>query len=191
MNLQKPGRRGHGRKHGTSRTCGTSGKTYFAGQGEVENEDLAADDIVDAFDQEWIESEPISLNKKATVEHDFIHYESKPGLVELPLDEGKSVYVDLKSALNSLTGFKAFRPGQEETMTRVLQGKSSLLVLPTGAGKSLCYQLPAYIFSCIEPGIVLVISPLLALMDDQLRGLPSKLKGASLNSQLSVRLLIS
>ncbi|XP_062110601.1 ATP-dependent DNA helicase Q-like 5 isoform X2 [Humulus lupulus] len=76
--------------------------------------------------------------------------------------------------LLSLThGYDSFREGQLEAIKMVLDGKSSMLVLPTGAGKSLCYQLPAMIL----PGITLVVSPLVALMIDQLRQLPPMIQG--------------
>jgi len=67
-----------------------------------------------------------------------------------------------------------------------LRGESTLLILPTGSGKSLCYQLPAYILSRYCRGITIVISPLISLMLDQLENLPLGLNGACLNSQQSV-----
>src|ERR1700733_8317581 len=64
-------------------------------------------------------------------------------------------------------GLSSFRPGQREAVQAALDGRDSLVVMPTGAGKSLCYQLPALDES--DPGrpLVLVVSPLIALMDDQ------------------------
>ena len=76
--------------------------------------------------------------------------------------------------LLSLThGYDSFRKGQLEAIKMVLAGKSAMLVLPTGAGKSLCYQLPAMVL----PGITLVVSPLVALMIDQLKQLPPMIQG--------------
>ena len=75
---------------------------------------------------------------------------------------------DLHSALQSNFGHSAFRPFQEDIVRQVMAGRDTLGVLPTGAGKSLCYQLPALLLS--RP--TLVISPLIALMQDQLDGLP-------------------
>ncbi|OMP65886.1 RecQ family ATP-dependent DNA helicase [Domibacillus epiphyticus] len=60
-------------------------------------------------------------------------------------------------------GFDSFRPGQRETIESILSGENTLSMLPTGTGKSLCYQLPAYIL----PGAVVIVSPLLSLMQDQ------------------------
>ena len=69
--------------------------------------------------------------------------------------------------LTSIFGFKAFRPGQEEIAQAVIDGRDVLAIMPTGGGKSLCYQLPAL---CRE-GLTVVISPLIALMRDQVRAL--------------------
>lgn len=72
-------------------------------------------------------------------------------------------------------GFPSLRPGQAETMARVLRGEDVLAVLPTGGGKSVCYQLPAV----LTKGVTLVVSPLIALMKDQLDGLPPAMRAAS------------
>ena len=69
-------------------------------------------------------------------------------------------------------GHQSFRDGQEGAVLRVLAGISTLLVLPTGAGKSLCYQLPAYLYAQRSPCITLVISPLISLMEDQVCSSP-------------------
>ena len=73
----------------------------------------------------------------------------------------------LESQLVEFFGFESFRPGQREVIERLLQGQHTLAVLPTGSGKSLCYQLPAQML----PGITLVVSPLIALMQDQVEAL--------------------
>ncbi|CAH6791102.1 ATP-dependent DNA helicase Q4 [Phodopus roborovskii] len=82
-------------------------------------------------------------------------------------------------------GHKAFRPGQEDAVMRILSGISTLLVLPTGAGKSLCYQLPALLYARRSPCLTLVVSPLLSLMDDQVSDLPVCLKAACLHSGMT------
>ncbi len=68
-------------------------------------------------------------------------------------------------------GLSAFRPGQREAVQAALAGRDSLVVMPTGAGKSLCYQLPALADSDPARPLVVVVSPLIALMDDQRRSL--------------------
>ena len=70
---------------------------------------------------------------------------------------------DLHNLLQRIFGFAGFRPGQEEVCRAAIAGRDLLLVMPTGAGKSLCYQLPAI----ARGGTALVISPLIALMEDQ------------------------
>ncbi|CAN1313452.1 ATP-dependent DNA helicase Q-like 5 [Linum perenne] len=80
---------------------------------------------------------------------------------------------NLLRLLSLMYGYSSFRDGQLEAIRMVLDGKSTMLVLPTGAGKSLCYQIPAVIL----PGITLVVSPLVALMIDQLKRLPPEIQG--------------
>lgn len=70
-------------------------------------------------------------------------------------------------ALRSLFGFAAFRPGQAEAVQAALAGRDTLVVMPTGAGKSLCYQLPAL----IRDDLSIVVSPLVSLMQDQVEAL--------------------
>ncbi|CAB3362089.1 Hypothetical predicted protein [Cloeon dipterum] len=83
-------------------------------------------------------------------------------------------------------GFSSFRPGQEETIMRILCGLSSLVMLSTGAGKSLCYQLPAYLYSKKKgPCTTLVVSPLVSLMDDQVSNMPEGLRGACLHTNMT------
>ena len=69
----------------------------------------------------------------------------------------------LEQSLQDHFGWSTFRAGQRPVVEAVLQGRDALAVLPTGGGKSLCYQLPAL----IRHGLVVVISPLVALMEDQ------------------------
>ncbi|KAJ6771511.1 ATP-DEPENDENT DNA HELICASE Q4 [Salix koriyanagi] len=85
---------------------------------------------------------------------------------------------NLARLLNVMYGYDSFREGQLEAIKMVLDGKSTMLVLPTGAGKSLCYQMPAMVFS----GVTLVVSPLVALMIDQLKQLPPVIQGGLLCS---------
>ena len=85
-------------------------------------------------------------------------------------------------ALNKYFGYKNFRTGQEEIINSVIEGKNVLAILPTGAGKSMCYQIP----SLISENFSIVISPLIALMKDQVDALNSREKiAAFINSTMS------
>ena len=69
--------------------------------------------------------------------------------------------------LKDVFGFDEFRPGQEEAVDALLAGRNVLAVMPTGSGKSLCYQVPALVLG----GLTIVVSPLVALMQDQVAAL--------------------
>src|SRR5437016_11296975 len=81
--------------------------------------------------------------------------------------------------LHSVFGFASFRPGQAEIIATVLAGRDVLAVMPTGSGKSLCYQLPAL----LRGGLTVVVSPLIALMRNQVAQLRGYgIAAAALNS---------
>src|SRR5678816_2718307 len=90
----------------------------------------------------------------------------------------------MKRTLQDVFGLETLRPGQAEVIRSVLEGKNTLAIMPTGAGKSLCYQLPALHI----PGTTIVVSPLISLMKDQVDKLEDAGLGASqLNSSLTTR----
>src|SRR6186997_2581722 len=86
-----------------------------------------------------------------------------------------------KRLLKETFGFPDFRGGQADVVTRLLEGRSTLAIFPTGGGKSLCYQLPALMLE----GLTVVISPLIALMKEQVDGLTrKKIPATFINSSL-------
>ena len=91
---------------------------------------------------------------------------------------------DVLLALKKFFGYDSFRPGQQEIIAKILSGENVLAVMPTGAGKSICYQLPALVMS----GIAIVVSPLISLMRDQVSALGALgIKAAYINSMLTPR----
>jgi superfamily II DNA helicase RecQ len=95
------------------------------------------------------------------------------------VDAGMS---EAKEALNRVFGFADFRPGQQEVLEAVFAGENILAIMPTGSGKSLCYQLPAL----VRKGLTVVVSPLIALMRDQVQQLQARgIAAATLNSSIS------
>lgn len=88
----------------------------------------------------------------------------------------------LEDALKHFFGYDSFRPGQRQIVEEALQNRDLLVIMPTGGGKSLCFQLPAL----LKPGLTVVVSPLIALMQDQVDALQDNGIGATfLNSTLS------
>ena len=88
---------------------------------------------------------------------------------------------DVQEALRTYFGFDSLRPGQDEVVQAIMAGREALGIMPTGGGKSLCYQLPAL----CRPGLTVVVSPLIALMKDQVDALQSRgIPAAAVNSSL-------
>lgn len=88
----------------------------------------------------------------------------------------------LEPALKHYFGYTSFRPGQRQIIAQALQNRDLLIIMPTGGGKSLCFQLPAL----LKPGLTVVVSPLIALMQDQVQALQDNGIGATfINSSLN------
>ena len=89
-----------------------------------------------------------------------------------------------RAALKEVFGYDDFRPGQEDAVAAILRGRDVMAVMPTGAGKSICYQIPALVLE----GVTLVVSPLISLMRDQVFSLlQNGVRAAYLNSSLTPR----
>jgi ATP-dependent DNA helicase RecQ len=119
---------------------------------------------------------PISAEERKPLDS-----EPLPTFDHVDVSEEERTYIT--EAVQRLFGFERLLPGQLETIACILRGEDVLTILPTGGGKSLCYQLPAML---AERGTMLVISPLIALMKDQVDSLPAGLRGraTTLNSSL-------
>lgn len=114
----------------------------------------------------------------ASMFHQDMAEQSGPAMSEF------RVLRDPLQALETYFGFSGLREGQDQVVQAVLEGKDALVVMPTGGGKSLCYQLPAI---CRE-GVTLVVSPLIALMKDQVDALEQKgIPATMINSSLSLQ----
>lgn len=97
------------------------------------------------------------------------------------IDKGKNMS-DKLSVLKDYFGHDSFRDGQEQIVDALLDGRDALCIMPTGAGKSMCYQIPALLFD----GVTIVVSPLISLMKDQVGSLvQSGVPAAYINSSLS------
>lgn len=97
------------------------------------------------------------------------------------IDKGKKMS-DKLSVLKDYFGHDSFRDGQEQIVDALLDGRDTLCIMPTGAGKSMCYQIPALLFD----GVTIVVSPLISLMKDQVGSLvQSGVPAAYINSSLS------
>ena len=133
---------------------------------ELSDDESSSDDSSDDYDSDDCELELCHVVPSPI--------RSKCPTVQLPST--------LHESLENYFGYTEFRDGQEWSIRRVLAHQRTLLVAPTGQGKSLCYALPA----AISDGICLVVSPLISLMQDQLRQLPPKIPAATLSGSMTI-----
>jgi ATP-dependent DNA helicase RecQ len=124
-----------------------------------------------------IASIPLPPNESVTEQRDAASL--KPALPAL----SEQAHLDCLKMLKQSFGYDSFRDGQWQVIEQVLAGTDSLLLLPTGGGKSICYQLPALVLE----GLTIVVSPLISLMQDQVQQLQAQgVSAAYLNSSLSM-----
>ena len=126
------------------------------------------DDLVDEFD---FVAEPIPERDTLT----------KPENAAVPGNISKDSVLE---KCTEVFGIQQFRPGQFECIARIVHEQSTLLILPTGSGKSLCYMVPLLLDT---EGMAIVVSPMISLMEDQVQQLPAALPGACLNSDQSMK----
>ena len=101
------------------------------------------------------------------------HFElavAKPFKYDIDLIENNEDRLNMMFLLQNIFGFDEFRNGQEQIITNVLNGNDTVGILPTGAGKSVCYQFAAF----LQPGVTVVVVPIISLMEDQKRSLNKK-----------------
>src|SRR3954469_5374334 len=111
----------------------------------------------------------------------FDRHPSTPRLSNF-LAMAKPTIKDARAVLKTAFGYDQFRPGQEAAVSAILAGRDTVVVLPTGGGKSLCFQVPALML----PGLTVVVSPLISLMKDQVDALVAKaLPATFINSTLT------
>jgi len=173
-------------------------RDYFAATGDeirlrAANEQLAqrfADELAQTASQiaEELGKAQVSKRSRPEVAKEAAAVPEPPRPIQVVLPDLSKIPVSdaersaLLAGVQQLFGFSSLLPAQTEIMACARRGEHVLAILPTGAGKSLCYQLPAF----LDEGVTLVISPLIALMKDQVDGLPDALrsKAIAINSSL-------
>jgi superfamily II DNA helicase RecQ len=178
--------------NGSTRTIGTSSDTIRNGmESDESNLNNTADDADSSEDDSTTSSSSDEeLDVVGEKSETFALACSESQCVTTCSTESSAITSDnsdtdtvpsIHSMLRKLFGYSSFRDGQEWAIQRCLNGQRSLLVAPTGFGKSLCYTLPA----AIMKGVCIVVSPLLSLIQDQMRVLPARLAAVTLSGPMS------
>lgn len=137
-------------------------------------------------EQDELEIEKSVVRDPYEMFNNFIAYRKSTDPYLIPNDDGTlpDVPGEVYTALQ-MFGFSEFKDGQLQAIMRTLCGLSTLVILSTGGGKSLCYQLPAYLYGQRPKHVAIVISPLVSLMEDQVEGLPVGINGACLHTNMT------
>lgn len=149
---------------------------------EINDDDGDSNDDEDEDDDDTIDS-----NSSDDEELEIIGDSSSRTQLDLHRSSSSSSSLSskdrLQQVLYELFGYQHFRNGQEWAIRRCLRGQRSLLVAPTGFGKSLCYTIPAYMMN--STGVCIVVSPLVSLIQDQMRYIPASIPTATLSGSIS------
>jgi ATP-dependent DNA helicase Q4 len=167
----------------TDETTNTGTNLLCLESSDDENDDEEAESEDDESSNASEESSELELHgDEITGEEDSTNETSEGN--PTPRDQNSKVDKKDESLIISLRrifGHESFRKGQEWAVKRCLEGKKSVLIAPTGFGKSLCYALPA----ALHDGVCIVVSPLISLIQDQLRALPPRVPAATLSGSIS------
>lgn len=159
----------------------------FSACNDIEYHSAGDDDIIETVaaknyvekpvSEDWLKENGITKTVDVSSEiQPYYSLQEDGSVIETP----QEVFDTLK-----LFGHDTFRYGQEKSIMRILSGLSTLVTLSTGSGKSLCYQLPAYLYKQKRKCVTIVISPLVSLMEDQVQGVASCLNAKCLHSYQS------